>query len=266
MNRTLADRPNTTPEAWLLLRGLARESEHWFDFPVRLSRALGVKVVSLDLPGCGSLWQETAPLTVHANARHVAGRVRHAYGVPERGWGVLGLSFGGMVASALCDAFPSWWSHVVFVNSSCRLSPYAERIRPTGALELLRITTLRDATERERAVYRLVSSQSDEPTVELGLRHPVRRSTVVRQLAAAARFTPSARAQPAMRPRALVLSSDNDRLVNPRCSARLAQFANAPLYTHPTAGHELTLDDPEWVIARIKRWLDASSGNNGGQG
>lgn len=255
------------PDTWLLLRGLARESEHWFDFPVRLSHALGAKVVTLDLPGSGALWQESAPLTVQATARHVAGRLRHVYGVPERPWGVLGLSFGGMVANALASAFPSRWSHVVLVNSSCGLSPSAERIRPEGALELLRITTLRDVTERERAVYRLVSSQSDKALERIvqatrELRHPITRRTVLRQLAAAARFSPSSNFHPLAHPlrqHTLVLCSDNDRLVNPKSSARLAAFLDAPLYTHPTAGHELTLDDPDWVVGRIKRWLDAST-------
>jgi pimeloyl-[acyl-carrier protein] methyl ester esterase len=248
-----------TPDTWLLLRGLAREHEHWFDFPGRLSKVLGARVVGLDLPGCGTEWQTMAPLSVVANARHLAGRLRHQYGVPTRPWGILGLSFGGMVALALAENFPTWVSHLVLVNSSSRLSPALERIQPLGAAELLRIATLAGSRERERAVYRLVSSLDADAldrcvqrAVELGVQRPVRRSTVARQLAAAARFVPSGKAPR----RLLVLSSANDRLVNPQASARLAQFFQAPLRVHPTAGHELTLDDPDWVVARIKSWLD----------
>ncbi len=249
-----------TPYTWILVRGLAREFEHWFDFPERLSAALGVRVVGLDLPGCGSEWQEQAPLTVAANARHLAGRLRHELGVPTRPWGILGLSFGGMVATALCELFPTWASHLVLVNSSSRLSPSVERIHPSGAARLLRIAALKDPNERERAVYELVSSlRGDalshcvERAVQVGLRHPIRRTTVARQLAAAARFAPSGKRVQQL----LVLSSENDHLVNPKASRRLAEFFGAPLRVHPTAGHELTLDDPEWVVSRIKGWLDA---------
>jgi pimeloyl-[acyl-carrier protein] methyl ester esterase len=248
------------PDTWLLVRGLAREYEHWFDFPERLGRVLGARVVGLDLPGCGTQWKEAAPLSVAANARHVAGRLRHEYGVPARPWGILGLSFGGMVATALCEFFPTWASHLVLINSSSGLSRPFERLQPEGAAELLRIATLRDAGERERRVYRLVSSLTGEAlercvasAVEAGARHPVKISTVARQLAAAARFRPSE----GPRRQTLILSAEGDRLVNPRASVQLAQFFRAPLRVHPTAGHELTLDDPDWVVSRIADWLRA---------
>jgi pimeloyl-ACP methyl ester carboxylesterase len=174
----------------------------------------------------------------------------------------LGLSFGGMVATALCELFPTWVSHLVLVNSSSGLSPSIERIHPSGAVELLRIAAMKDARERERAVYTLVSSvrgdtleRCVERAVEAGLRHPIRRTTVARQLAAAARFTPSGKALG----RVLVLTSENDRLVNSNASRRLAEFFGAPLRVHPTAGHELTLDDPQWVVSHLRAWLDAPS-------
>lgn len=260
MNGGFAPSPrvNQVPQTWVLIRGLAREYAHWFEFPELLSERLGVQVIGLDLPGCGTQWQEAVPLTVAANARHLAGRLRHAYGVPARPWGVLGLSFGGMVAMALAELFPAWFSHLVLVNSSSRLSPTHDRIYPRGAAELIRVASLRDIQERERAVYSLVSALSGsarercvQRSVELALVHPVRRSTVARQLAAAARFTPSRRAAP----RTLILSSTNDRLVNPKASAKLAGFFDAQARVHPTAGHELTLDDPEWVVSRINTWL-----------
>ena len=48
-----------------------------------------------------------------------------------------------------------------------------------------------------------------------------------------------------------VLASNGDRLCSPIASRRLAARLGAPLHVHPTAGHDLPLDDPDWVIARM---------------
>jgi hypothetical protein len=53
----------------------------------------------------------------------------------------------------------------------------------------------------------------------------------------------------------LVLSSQGDRLVNPRCSARLASAWQAPHQQHPWAGHDLPHDDPDWLCQRLALWL-----------
>jgi predicted alpha/beta hydrolase family esterase len=53
----------------------------------------------------------------------------------------------------------------------------------------------------------------------------------------------------------LVLASAADTLVDPRCSIRLAHAWDAELRTHPTAGHDLPLDDAEWVASEVGRWL-----------
>ena len=53
----------------------------------------------------------------------------------------------------------------------------------------------------------------------------------------------------------LVLGSAKDRLVDPNCSIQLARQANLPLKMHPDAGHDLPLDDPQWVVKSIKEWL-----------
>ena len=55
---------------WVLLRGLARESRHWGEFPRLLQQALpaGDEVLALDLPGNGSRWRERTPASVEALA------------------------------------------------------------------------------------------------------------------------------------------------------------------------------------------------------
>jgi predicted alpha/beta hydrolase family esterase len=52
-----------------------------------------------------------------------------------------------------------------------------------------------------------------------------------------------------------VLVSAADGLVDPRCSQRLAQAWGAPMRKHPTAGHDLPLDDGAWVAREVAAWL-----------
>jgi pimeloyl-ACP methyl ester carboxylesterase len=53
----------------------------------------------------------------------------------------------------------------------------------------------------------------------------------------------------------LLLGGQQDRLVNVQCSNTLAQRWHSPLRLHPTAGHDLPLDDAAWVIRQITQWL-----------
>jgi pimeloyl-ACP methyl ester carboxylesterase len=84
----------------------------------------------------------------------------------------------------------------------------------------------------------------------LARERPVRPANALRQLAAAARYSASP-----MRPATptLVLTSARDRLVDSSCSRKLAQAWQAGLAVHPSAGHDLPLDDPDWLITEVKR-------------
>jgi len=56
----------------------------------------------------------------------------------------------------------------------------------------------------------------------------------------------------------LVLASAHDALVDPYCSRRLAQAWALPIAEHPTAGHDLPLDDGAWVVRQVERWVCTS--------
>ena len=83
---------------------------------------------------------------------------------------------------------------------------------------------------------------------------PVRATNVLRQLAAAARY----RAPPTPPPvPTLLLASTHDRLVSCACSRALARAWRCALVEHPHAGHDLPLDDPQWVVQQV---LEATGG------
>ena len=54
----------------------------------------------------------------------------------------------------------------------------------------------------------------------------------------------------------LILSSECDALVHPKSSEELAKAWNVSHSVHPTAGHDLSLDDPMWVIQQIQKFLN----------
>ena len=90
---------------------------------------------------------------------------------------------------------------------------------------------------------------------------PVSTSNALRQLVAAARYTAPASPPAGGTPpsgRFLLLASRQDRLVSSRCSQAIAKAWQVPLRWHPWAGHDLPLDDGQWVIEQVVDWLNAT--------
>lgn len=246
---------------WLLVRGLAREQRHWHDFPRRLAQrdpSRGVEVI--DLPGSGSELGRVPRPSVSWMARDVARRlpraVTHACGNPA---GVVGLSLGGMVALELCRLLPEVFSSAVVINSSSRLTPPLARLVPRGGLALLRAAWTLEPTQREQRVLALTSALPAAEralyaslAAEISRDAPVARRTLLVQLLAAARFEPPA--PESLAARLLFLCSERDALVSPRCSQDLAAFYGAACERHASAGHDLPLDDPDWLCERVVRF------------
>jgi pimeloyl-ACP methyl ester carboxylesterase len=50
-----------------------------------------------------------------------------------------------------------------------------------------------------------------------------------------------------------VIWSEKDRLVSSHCSQNIAKKFDASCFTHPTAGHDLPLDEPEWLTQILSK-------------
>ncbi len=81
--------------------------------------------------------------------------------------------------------------------------------------------------------------------------HPVSRANALRQLLAAMRFKAPQRAP---QTRLLLLTGEQDHLVDSRCSQALAAAWRCEIAVHPSAGHDLPLDDAAWVAQEVSRW------------
>ena len=245
---------------WIFLRGLNREASHWGNFPAAFERAIvGAKVIALDLPGNGALRHVPSPLSISQMVTHCRSELVRLGTKPP--YHVLAISMGAMVASQWATEAPSEIAAAVLINTSFRpFSPFYARLRPETYGHLLGMALPGVSPQSvERSVLQLTSNHPERHEVAvaewLSIREqrPVRKSNVLRQLFAAARFKASGE-----RPAApvLLLGSCQDRLVNVECTLAIARHWNCPVALHPDSGHDLPLDDTTWVVQQVQNWLD----------
>ena len=244
---------------WVLLRGLTREAGHWGAFPDLLRAQLqsGTRVIALDLPGNGALHAQRSPARIETLAQAFRTQLRAMDIAPP--YAVVAMSLGAMVALEWAARHPVELERAVLVNTSLRpFSPWHQRLQPRNYPALLRLALGRlPARDREAAVLALTTRHPPQPAalldrwVRLREVHPVTRANAMRQLWAAAQYRAPDRAP--MVPLVVVLSAA-DGLVDPCCSRQLAQRWQLPLIEHPTAGHDLPLDDGPWLARAIGRW------------
>ena len=243
---------------WIFLRGLTREAAHWGGFPAVFQRAMpAARTITPDLPGNGQRHREASPASVAGMVAACRAEVaRQGIATPVH---LLAMSLGAMVAMEWARVAPAEVAACVLINTSVRpFSPFYQRLLPHNHTTLLRLALAPGSPQdAERAILRMTSNraQAHEPVVQewaaTRAQRPVSAANALRQLVAAARFTAPAVAPI---PQVLLLASEHDRLVDSRCSRALAHAWHCPLALHPTAGHDLPLDDPHWVADQVRRW------------
>lgn len=246
-----------TGPRFVLIRGLAREAGHWHDFDQALAqRFSGAQIEREDLPGNGVRWRETSPLDTKTMAAQLRARIWASSAEPPI---LIAISLGAMVSLDWLRRWPSDpLAGLVTLNTSvgglCR--PW-ERMRIPALVRTLAALAQTDPFARELAILALTTSEHRDDRalahahVALHAARPIRRSNVVRQLLAAASLRVDSLTSPIP---VLVLSGAGDRMVDPSCSARIAAALGAAQALHPSAGHDLSLDDPEWCAAQISSW------------
>lgn len=245
---------------WVFLRGLTREARHWGDFPTRFRAAFAGQlaqgdILTPDLPGNGLRYLEPSPTRVEDIMESCrADLARRGHPPPYH---LLALSLGGMVALSWAARHPQECRGAVLISTSLRpWCPLHERLRPAIWPTVLALMAARGEA-RERAILRLTSSRAAQlaglvPVWSGYAREcPVSRATAWRQLLAAARF--SCREGPATP--LLFLAGAGDRMVHPHCARTVAQAWGTGFALHPRAGHDLPLDDGDWVAREVREWL-----------
>ena len=240
---------------WILLRGLTREQSHWGEFPQLLADAFpGHQFHPVDLPGTGVHFADPCPESIAAIREKVRHSIRHIPGP----YSLLALSMGGMIAVDWAQHVPEGEvQNLVLINTSSGFSPLWRRMRPASWPRIARLLVRRELFDREADILRLscnhpVSLETMKHRYSIQRQRPVSYRTAWAQMKAAAAFKPLP-GRPL--PDALLLASKGDRIVHWRCSEALEERWQWTLKVHPSAGHDLPLDDPQWIIRQMKNWL-----------
>jgi pimeloyl-ACP methyl ester carboxylesterase len=244
---------------WVLLRGLMRESRHWGDFPHQLQKVIGDEdIVCLDFPGNGALFRQNSLATIPEMANHCRQQLLAKGCKPP--YHVLAISLGAMVAVAWADSFPNELESLILINTSMAPhNPFYERLRPQNYPRLLRTLLFGNTQKREALILKLTSQMTDKnaaaATIDQWIHYarecPIKRSNILRQLRAASQFQAPERAPLSA---TLLLTARGDQLVDMHCSQTLAEKWQVQLSVHERAGHDLPLDDSQWVIKEIQAW------------
>lgn len=238
---------------WILLRGLAREKQHSEAFLEQLKKASpDSEVISLDFPGAGDYFRLSSPMSITGIAEFV-----HSHFPKHRAEKrtLVAISLGGMVAVEIARLYPKSIDDLVLINSSFKnLNQMFERLQPEALLHILKAGAATTTEAREDAVLKMVSNNPQRGLMvskwsEIARLRPVSVGNFAKQLFAAATYN-----LPETKPDIpiYVFTSEGDRMVSPKCSKKLAEHWQLPIAIHPSAGHELYLDAPDWVIEKLQ--------------
>lgn len=242
---------------WVLIRGLVRGVGHWIDLPQALQKAFPEdRFECLEIPGNGVLCDEKSPSRLQNLMEAV--RSQSQFLRDDKQVHIFAMSLGAMIAAAWADQYPAEVKQLVLINSSsAKHSKFYERLRPSNYLKIAEIAlgykTL-STENKETEILAMTANSSERRTFALPFwmkesdEHPVHITNFIRQLYAASNYEfPSEPPAPTV-----ILASENDHFVNVNCSKNLANSWRCPIYFHPWAGHDLPLDDPQWVIEKLR--------------
>ena len=249
---------HSRPKKWILLRGLMRSRFHWLDFSEQLKSQLNLdEVFCVELQGNGFLSQEETPADISDVIKNMKAQIPFSH----EDYGLLGISMGGMIATRWAQLYPDEVQALVLINSSSSLSPFYHRLMPRHYLTLLRfLAGPSDTPALEQFILSQTSNIESKwkplltDYIAFQRQHPSSLKNFARQLLLTSQidFTKTP-----ICPK-LILACKQDRFVNSKCSHKIAQQWECPTFYHETAGHDLPLDDADWIIRRIQNMYSSS--------
>ena len=253
------------PYTWVFMRGLVRESRHWGKFIDKFANMLiraGVENPQdnfrfIELPGIGKKHQDRLSFNVRNEINKLNHELMETNASPP--YAFVGVSLGALVGLQWEAFFPETFHRMVLINTShVRINPVFHRLRLNHLVKKLPVLVSGDIRRSEEAILDLVCNNAElkkeilEEWVDIREKAPWGFRNLLEQLifAIRAKWLPKRNSE-----KFLFLGSLNDRLVNVNCTIDLMKSLNAPGAFHPSAGHDLSLDEPDWLCAEILAWL-----------
>lgn len=234
---------------WVLLRGLIRGVYHWHRFPEKLAQAFpGDQIHLFDLPGNGQRNLEASPLRIEGyteDLRFLCRRLERIH--------LVAISLGGMIALDWIARHPEEIERVFVMNTSLGdTGPFYKRLHYWNYPRIIQSFNSDEETV-EKLILDLTCNNLEvhqeviEYFVGMARKHPTRRLNFLKQLAAAK--ATRLHSNVAQYKNLHLLVSANDRLVHFENTLNLGERLGISPVIHPWAGHDLTLDDPDFVVA-----------------
>ncbi|WP_374029341.1 alpha/beta fold hydrolase [Bdellovibrio bacteriovorus] len=231
------------------------EAFHWWDFlPQLQERFPQDQFHTADILGNGRHFQHHTPISVRKNIQALRSQV------PAEGKKILmGFSLGGMLSLEWAHHHPDEIEAIILINCSLSNSAFYKRITPYSLKHIFKSAMQKDLSRREQMILEMTTTGMPKERIQeiamqwgpRGQEYPVKPINFLRQIMLASQI-PQRPQPPAP---VLVLSSGKDRVVHPDCSEKIAKTWNLPLVRHEEAGHDLTLNDPQWVIKQVSHFL-----------
>jgi pimeloyl-ACP methyl ester carboxylesterase len=242
-----------------LLRGLIREKRHWGPFVDSVKSIFpNAKIITPEIPGVGAYSHMASPTNFIDMVNFMREKI-----VWEEHKGrkkiLLAMSLGGMMAREWVDHYPDDFDNLVLVNTSYKgINPFHHRLRPLSVLRFLKILMIPTVAMREKAIIQMSSNDRVKQQkhldnwVMIQKDSPVSRANFFRQISAALKYK-APQHGPTLP--TLILAGEQDRLCSVKCSRKIHQLWGGSLKTHPTAGHDIPIDDAEWILNNVKEWV-----------
>jgi pimeloyl-ACP methyl ester carboxylesterase len=244
-----------------LLRGLVREKEHWGDFKSKVQEAFpDAKIITPEIQGVGQYVDNISPNNFPEMIEFMRSNHNEFFCADQENV-LMAMSMGGMITRQWIEMYPTDFKRVILVNTSFKgINPLFNRLKPAGILNFFKIFLSPGVEAREKSIIKMVSNNSqNHPQIIkewIGIQNlrPVKRASFVNQIKAALTFAPP-QTWPGNLP-LLILAGKKDRLCSYKSSQKLHQVWGGQYLEHPTAGHDLPIDDGPWLVEKMKRWME----------
>ena len=227
----------------VFLRGLIRSRFHWNGFPQRFYDDF--RVIEPELPGNGYLSHLITPTTIHDMMLQVRQQVREQHQGPVT---LIAISMGAMIATEWARTYPDEVSAMHMINTSlANMSLPWQRMDAPSFLRLLSCLGNRERLEKtifRMTINRVITEDEKRQWLEFAQTHPLQWRNIFVQLIAASRYKGPVHAPIE---KVWLYNARGDRLVKAWCTERIARTWDKPLTTHDSAGHDLPVDDPDWL-------------------
>ena len=240
---------------WIFLRGLARGRGHWGDFlEFFRQRFPNDEVEMIDIPGNGERNQIHSPLEISDYVNDL--RQQSEFLKSGHSVHLLAISLGGMISAEWLRMYPDDIEKAYLCcTSASNYSKIYERMRPQNIDEVIRLLWQKDDhAENEKSILKMIANNHDRVEkltpmlVQYSVEYPISRVNVLRQLWAAARY----KFPDSVRGDVVLLGAYGDRFVAPQCTLNIGKAWGITPIMHPWAGHDLPIDDPEWLASQLR--------------